>query len=184
MTCVCKLGFEFNTNKIRFFFLEIIIWNTWEKWPDLWLQITFSPPFLSFLLLHFLHLSCLLNPHSFFFMLTVWPLVQILLNTSYLAFTLSFRGFPGGPVVKNTSASIGDAGDAGSIPGSGRCSGGGHGNPLQYSCLGKPMDRGAWWAMVYVVAKSWTRLSDWALNLSFRNNYNSEWNILILPLYS
>ena len=138
----------------------------------------------SFLLLHFLHLSCLLNPHSFFFMLTVWPLVQILLNTSYLAFTLSFRGFPGGSVVKNTPASAGDAGDAGSIPGSGRCSGGGHGDPLQYSCLGKPMDRGAWWAMVYVVAKSWTRLSDWALNLSFRNNYNSEWNILILPLYS
>ena len=46
----------------------------------------------------------------------------------------------------------------GSIPGLGRSPGGGHGNPLQYSCLEKPMDRGAWWATVCGVAKSWTRL--------------------------
>ena len=54
-------------------------------------------------------------------------------------------GFPGGPVVKNPPAS---AGDADSIPGSGRSPGVGNGNPLQYSCLGNPMDRGAWWATV------------------------------------
>ena len=47
----------------------------------------------------------------------------------------------------------------GSIPGSGRSPGGGHGNPLQYSCLENPMDRGAWRATVHGVAKSWTRLS-------------------------
>ena len=46
------------------------------------------------------------------------------------------------------------------IPGSGRSSGGGHGNPLQYSCLENPMDRGAWQAMVYRVAKSRTRVHD------------------------
>ena len=51
--------------------------------------------------------------------------------------------FPGGLVVENPPA---NAGDAGSIPGSGRSSGGGSGNPLQYSCLGNTMDRGAWWA--------------------------------------
>ena len=45
------------------------------------------------------------------------------------------------------------AGDKGSIPGSGRCPGGGNGNPLQYPCLGNPMDRGAWWAIVHGVAK-------------------------------
>ena len=45
-----------------------------------------------------------------------------------------------------------------SIPGSGRSPGGGNGNPLQYSCLENPMDRGAWWAVVSGVAKSWTRL--------------------------
>ena len=47
----------------------------------------------------------------------------------------------------------------GSIPGSGRSPGGGHGNPLQYSCLRNPMDKGAWWATVHGVAKSRTRLS-------------------------
>ena len=58
-------------------------------------------------------------------------------------------------VVKNLPAS---AGDAGSIPGSGRSPGGRNDNPLQYSCLGNPMDRGAWQATVHRIAKSWTRL--------------------------
>ena len=51
-----------------------------------------------------------------------------------------------------------DTGDACSIPGSGRSPGGGHGNPLQYSCLENPMDRGAWQAIVHGFAESWTRL--------------------------
>ena len=50
------------------------------------------------------------------------------------------------------------AGDLSSIPGSGRSPRGGHGNPLQYSCLENPMARGAWWAMVHRVTKSRTRL--------------------------
>ena len=66
-------------------------------------------------------------------------------------------GFPGGSVIKNPPA---NAGDAGSIPRSGRSPGGGNGNPLQYSCLGSPMDRGVWWATVHGVAKSRTKLSD------------------------
>ena len=52
----------------------------------------------------------------------------------------------------------GDTGNVGPIPGLGRSPGEGHGNSLQYSCLGNPMDRGAWWATVHRVAKSWTRL--------------------------
>ena len=59
----------------------------------------------------------------------------------------------GGTVVMNLHASAGDTGDMGSIPGSGRSSEGGNGNPLQYSCLEKPMDRGAWWATAHVVSK-------------------------------
>ena len=47
--------------------------------------------------------------------------------------------------------------DTGSTPGSGRSPGGGHGNPLQYSCLENPMDRGAWWTRIHGVAKSQTR---------------------------
>ena len=57
-------------------------------------------------------------------------------------------------------ASACNAGDLGSIPGSGRSPGEGIGNPLQYSCLENPMDGGAWWAIVHGVAKSRTRLSD------------------------
>ena len=55
-----------------------------------------------------------------------------------------------GSVVKNLPAS---AGNTGSIPGSGRMPGGRNGNPLQCSCLGNPMDRGAWWATVHRVTK-------------------------------
>ena len=61
------------------------------------------------------------------------------------------RGFPGGSEVK-APACI--AGDLGSIPGLGRFPGEGNGNPLQYSCLENPMNRGAWWAIVHGVAKS------------------------------
>ncbi|CAN0404375.1 unnamed protein product [Rangifer tarandus platyrhynchus] len=55
-----------------------------------------------------------------------------------------FKGFPGGSVIKNLPVNVGEARDVGSIPGLGRSPGGGHGNPLQYSCLENPMDRGAW----------------------------------------
>ena len=51
-------------------------------------------------------------------------------------------------MVKNFPANSGDTGDMGLIPGSGRSTGDGNGNPFQYSCLGNPMDRGAWWATV------------------------------------
>ena len=61
-------------------------------------------------------------------------------------------------VVKNLSANAGNLRDADLISGSGRSPGGGHGNPLQYSCLENPMDRGAWWATVYGAAKSQTQL--------------------------
>ena len=57
-------------------------------------------------------------------------------------------------MVKNPPANTGDARDAGSIPGWGRSPGEGHGNPLQYSYLENPMDRGAWWAIVHRVSKS------------------------------
>ena len=59
-------------------------------------------------------------------------------------------------VVKNLPANAGDVRDLSSIPGSGRSPGEGHGNPLWYSCLENNMDRGAWWAIVYSVAKSQT----------------------------
>ena len=62
-------------------------------------------------------------------------------------------GVPSGSMVKNPSANAGDTGDVGLISGSGRSPGEGNGNPLLYSCLGNPMDRGAWWATVHGVTK-------------------------------
>ena len=67
-------------------------------------------------------------------------------------------GFPGGSVVKNLPANAGTAGDVGLIPGSGRAPGGGNGNPLQHSCLGNLMERGAWWATVHRAEKSGNNL--------------------------
>ena len=63
-------------------------------------------------------------------------------------------------LVKNPPANAADTGDMGSIPGLGRSPGVGSVNLLQYSCLGNPMDRGAWWARVHGVAKSRIQLSD------------------------
>ena len=73
--------------------------------------------------------------------------------------------FPGG---SDGKASVYNAGDLGSIPGSGRSPGEGNGNPLQYSCPENQMDRGAWWATVHGVSKSWTQMSDFtSLHLRF-----------------
>ena len=72
--------------------------------------------------------------------------------------------FPGGSEGKVSAC---NAGDPGSIPGSGRSPGEGNGNPLQHCCLENPMDGGAWWATIHGVAKSWTQLSDFAFVLSF-----------------
>ena len=69
-------------------------------------------------------------------------------------------GLPGGSVVKNLPPNAGAAGEAGSIPGLERSPGVGDSNPLQYSCLGNPMNRETWRAAVPGVAKSQTQLSN------------------------
>ena len=76
---------------------------------------------------------------------------------------------------KESACNAGDVGDVGSIPGSGRSPGGGHGNPLQYPCLENPMDRGAYWATVHGVAKSRTRLSDFHFHSAADMNMLSEY---------
>ena len=74
------------------------------------------------------------------------------------------QGFPGG---SDGKASAYNAGDPGSIPGSGRSPGEGHGNPLQCSCLENPVDGGAWWATVHGVAKNQTRLSNFTFTVTY-----------------
>ena len=69
--------------------------------------------------------------------------------------------------IKSPTAKAGDIRDMGSIPGLGRSPGGGHGNPLQYSCLENPMGRGALQATVHVVVKSWKLLRDFTFTFYF-----------------
>ena len=76
-------------------------------------------------------------------------------------------------VVKNLPANAGDVRDMDSIPGSERSPGGGHGKPLQYSCLEHPMDRGAWQATVHRVAQRWTWLK--RLSTDATSNSNSRY---------
>ena len=85
---------------------------------------------------------------------TALSLSQIPNSASYCV----FLGFPGGASGKEPACWCRDIRDLGSVPGSGRSPGGGHGNPLQYSFLANPLDRGAWRAIVHGVTKSQTQL--------------------------
>ena len=77
-------------------------------------------------------------------------------NKYFPLYRANFLGkdFPGGSDGKNSPANAGDTRNSGLISGSGRSPGEGNGNPLQYSCLGSPMDKGAWRATVHGIAKS------------------------------
>ena len=84
---------------------------------------------------------------------------------------IEIEDFPGGSVGKEYAYHAGDTGDLGSIPGLGRCPESGHGNPLQYSCLGNPMDRGAWRATVHGVAKNTTEATEHSTARQDRNKF-------------
>ena len=86
-----------------------------------------------------------------------------------------------GAHVKYRSANTEDMRDAGSVPGSGRSSGGGNDNPLQYSWLENPMDRGAWQATVHEVAKSWTPLEQLSMHAALLMNTGDSL-FLVQPL--
>ena len=91
-------------------------------------------------------------------------LLLIISGLNFISLSLrSLQGFPSGASVRNLPANAGDRREVGSIPRWERCPGGEQGNPFQYSCLENPMDRGAWWAIVHRVAKSWTWLRQLSL---------------------
>ena len=87
------------------------------------------------------------------------------LGSIYLVLINIILGFPGDSAVKNPPA---NAGDTSSIPGSGRSLGEGNGNPLQYSCLGNSMDRGAWQAIVHGILQA--RILKWVAVPFFRRS--------------
>ena len=111
---------------------------------------------------HYSHLTSLLALKYYCILIFSSLSDHAFLNSLMGFFFCLTTGFSGGSVVESLPAKAGDAGDTGLIPGSGRSSGVGNGNPLQYSCLWNPMDTGTWRATVQRVPKSRTRLSDWA----------------------
>ena len=98
----------------------------------------------------------------FLFILLKWKKLEHIFMLSSQRIKL-LRGLPGGSEAKASTCNVGNLG---SIPGSGRSPGEGNGYPLQYSCLGNPMDRRAWWATVHGVEKSQTRLSDFTFKVT------------------
>ena len=84
-------------------------------------------------------------------------------------------------VVKNLPVNAGDMRDVGSIPGSGRSPGGGHGNPPQDSCLENPVNRRAWWAIVHGIPQGWTQLGDTS---TFSCPYLMSQNQMCLSLWT
>ena len=114
-----------------------------------------------------------------FFHSGTFHLVQQLHRKSLaLTGTREVMGFPGG---SNSEESACNVGDLGSIPGLGKSLGEGYSNPLQYSCLENPMDRGAWWATVHEVSKSRTWLSA-AAQHTWRGRYSWP-SISQLPIH-
>ena len=101
-------------------------------------------------------------------------IIKVLLIVCWKSQHLHYSmGFPGGSDDKEPAC---NAGDLGSIPGLGRSPGEGNGYPLQYYCLGNSVDRGAWWALVHGVTKSWKQLRDFHLKIN--NNYFWCWDFV------
>ena len=93
-----------------------------------------------------------------------------------------YSSFPGGARGKEPTCQWGDIWDVGWIPGLGRSPGGGHGSPLQYSCLENPIDRGAWRAAVHGVRKSQTQLKQLSMHAilySLNVAYHIDWFSII-----
>ena len=97
---------------------------------------------------------------------------------------------PGGPVGfpsgSDSKASICNAGDPSSVPNSGRSPGEGHGNSPQYACLGNPMNRGAWYAMVHRITESQTQLSNKHTECLITNRFYKKqhnWSLIMMHVY-
>ena len=89
----------------------------------------------------------------------IWISCNLLYSFMFIEWSIiDLQGFSGGSVVKTLPANVADTCDLGLIPRLGRSLGGGNSNPLQYSCLGNPVDRGAWRAAVHSQSRAWLRM--------------------------
>ena len=122
--------------------------------PPTWNHTSLNPPWM---FLSFKEHSCADQRFLLWLNTTQGKISLKFFSMYWKGLFYSIRAFQ--VVVKNTPSNAGGARDAGLIPWSGRSPGKGNGNPLQYSCLGNPIDRGAWWATVHGAAKNWNQLS-------------------------
>ena len=112
----------------------------------------------------------------------VWPIgINSVEQNVFVYMHVYLGGFPGGSVVDKSPPNAGDTGNAGSIPGLGRSPGEGNGNPLWYSCMENPVDRGAWWATVHNVTKSQTQLSRHAYTCVLGSGWSLVEKVKLLP---
>ena len=102
----------------------------------------------------------------------------------FLEVSVAPKGFPDGTMVKNLPANAGDTKDMSLIPGLGRSPGEGNGNPLQYSCLENPMDRGAWQATVYGVVSGSFQFQFYLFRLSVSSSSVSFGNLFVSRNFS
>ena len=118
---------------------------------------------------------------------------QHLLLVVFLKITILCSGLPRRVSGKESTCQCRRCRDMGSISVSERSPGGGNDNPLQYSCLNNPMDRGAWWSIVHGVTKSWTWMSDWAWMHAFWEVWGNislwfwsefPWSWIMLSIFS
>ena len=113
------------------------------------------PPWLSGLWRSFLYSSSVYSCHLFLMSsgsVRSIPFLSFIVPRNPLKIISNYnQNFSSGSAGKESACSVGDTGNVGLIPGSGRSSGEGSGNPLQYSCWVNPMDRGTWWAIVHGV---------------------------------
>ena len=123
-----------------------------------WTRLQTEPSLYHFINLSLITDHCLRLTFHFHFITEITLKRELLLTVKVFPWHLAMSNKISGDQEVKVSAS--NAGDLGSIPGSGRSPGEGNGNPLQYSCLVNPMDGGAWWATVHGVTKSRKRLSD------------------------
>ena len=122
-----------------------------EKSPTLTVLLSLFPLRsinICFMYFSFSYIGCTYIYKCYVFLID-WPHLSL-----YSTLVFYYRASQVVLVIKNPPVNAGDARDLGSIPGLGRSPRGGHGNPLQYSCLESPMGRGAWWAIVHRVTRS------------------------------
>ena len=159
-------------------FCSTTVWKHQFLWPSAFIMVQLSHPYMTTGKTIALTVQTFVgNVMSLFFNMLSRFVIAFLPRSKRLLmpWLQSSSCLPGGSVGKESTCNAGATGDTGSTPGLERSSGEGHGNPLQYSCLKNPMDRGAWQGMVHRVTKSQTPLK-WLRTITIHSDSGAKEN--------